>query len=298
MLMVESGVTIRDLFSGVGWAQALESLGLAETGYDSDPAVCATRELHGWDTRCQDVTTLSPDEFAGTELLIASPPCQSWSTAGKLAGFGDARGRLVWEVERIASQARPRVILCEQVPALLPVWRLIGHRLAAVGYSWWVGILSAEQWGVPQARRRAILIARRDGRSPLPPPPTHRRYRIGTTVEEGDEALLPWRSMADALGLPAEPGRWILDRRQNGAPTIDMALAPAPTLTAGAAKSIWTIHEHGRRVPFTIAHALAVQSFPSDFLLPGGPREHKARMIGNAVPPVFGRALVAHLLTT
>jgi DNA (cytosine-5)-methyltransferase 1 len=77
--------------------------------------------------------------------------------------------------------------------------------------------LSAEQYGVPQTRKRAFLIARRCS-SPYPeiycdpailslPAPTHRAYKKGVDREGGDLTLAPWVSMADALGwgLPARP---------------------------------------------------------------------------------------------
>jgi DNA (cytosine-5)-methyltransferase 1 len=83
---------------------------------------------------------------------------------------------------------------------VLPIWRAMGWTLDRAGYSWWAGVLDAVQWGVPQTRKRAILIARRDGLSPLPPEPTHRPYRSGVGQDEGDPNLLPWVSMADALG--------------------------------------------------------------------------------------------------
>jgi DNA (cytosine-5)-methyltransferase 1 len=82
--------------------------------------------------------------------------------------------------------------------------------------------VSAEQYGVPQTRKRAILIARRDGVEARRPPPTHRRYIApekrwdeeatdalfaaarGPRVHPEDRDLLPWVSMADALGWGAD----------------------------------------------------------------------------------------------
>jgi DNA (cytosine-5)-methyltransferase 1 len=69
------------------------------------------------------------------------------------------------------------------------------------GYPTWTGVLHAEQYGVAQTRRRAILMASLDG-PVTPPAPTHARYnprkeRLATAAEA---ELLPWVSMADALG--------------------------------------------------------------------------------------------------
>src|SRR5699024_4488373 len=83
--------------------------------------------------------------------------------------------------------------------------------LREIGYKAWTGVLSAECYGVPQTRRRAILIARRDGLPVGPPAPTHQPYRHGSgpqTVPDRLGALLPPPvSMSDALGwgLPDRP---------------------------------------------------------------------------------------------
>ena len=234
---------ILDLFCGIGWGQALHDLGYDEIGYDLDADVCNTRAGLGWPTIRQDVTTIDPARLRGADLLIASPPCQSFSAAGKRAGLADARGQLVWQVERIALGARPRIVVCEQVPAVLSIWRMIGHRLSEVGYSWWAGLMSAERFGVPQTRERAILIARRDGRSPLPPEPTHREYVKGVGQDEGDPSLLPWVSMADALGwgVTARPGMTLAPGTAAGGPDIAGGSGARAVLNAERVEGRWVV---------------------------------------------------------
>lgn len=121
----------------------------------------------------------------------------------------------------------------EQVPPVLELWSHCAQLLSGLGYHCWTGILSAERFGVPQTRKRAILMASLD--SPVHPPrPTHQAYVPGEPARhehtlEGE--ILPWISMAEAL----EGDLW---------PEI-----PAPTVTAGGAGSggIETFGRGGRR---------------------------------------------------
>jgi DNA (cytosine-5)-methyltransferase 1 len=182
-------------------------------------------------------------------LLIASPPCQAFSMAGKGEGrraidaylaaiakiwergwdawkdggvkdldeaSGDPRGHLVLEPLRWAMALTPDAIALEQVEPVLPVWEAIADVLRKMEYSVWTGIVSAEQYGVPQTRRRAILLASRVKQVSRPKathqrwiPPRKRAVQEETLFEApepqrivhpDDRELLPWVSMAEALG--------------------------------------------------------------------------------------------------
>lgn len=88
----------------------------------------------------------------------------------------------------------------EQVPAVLPLWKIYVTALRKLGWSAWCGELNAADYGVPQTRVRAILIARRTGAA-QPPEATHQE---GGSAEDLFGVSLPeWVSMADALGWTA-----------------------------------------------------------------------------------------------
>lgn len=205
-------------------------------GIEHDADACATARAADHERILADVADLDPGNFGRCVTgLIMSPPCQAWSTAGNRGGeadraavadrmtafarsrppaphrWVDPRSMLTAEPMRYVTVLRPRWIALEQVPPVLPLWQHTAALLRTLGYTAWVGILSAERYGVPQTRRRAILIARRDATPAGPPEPTHRAHgepasSDGALALFGDE-LPPPVSMAAALGwgLPDRP---------------------------------------------------------------------------------------------
>jgi DNA (cytosine-5)-methyltransferase 1 len=231
-----------DLFAGTGWGVACQRLGIEEYGVEIMPEARAVRAANGMKTWYADVWQgLEADVrrfdaaafFDLYSLLIASPPCQTFSLAGGGAGrraldevlkliddrayldpaalraFGethDPRTALVLTPLAYIARDVPLHVVLEQVPPVLPVWERYAEEMRAWGYSVWTGILSAEQYGVPQTRKRAILIARADGVEAAPPPPSHSRYypRDPARLDPGVE---PWVSMAEALGWAPNDSR-------------------------------------------------------------------------------------------
>lgn len=210
-----------DLFAGPGgWSLAASVLGLHELGVEYEPNAVATRTAAGWRTIHADVAELDPANFAAAGL-IASPPCQAFSNAGKGHGrdytdelvdaihrrdwharpHPDPRVWLVLEVGRWIDQLRPEWVACEQVPAVLPLWNAYADWLRELGYSVWTGTLNAADFGVPQTRVRAFLIAHRT-RTAHPPEPTH--DQDPTPGLFGTK--LPWVTMAEALGFDGQVG--------------------------------------------------------------------------------------------
>ena len=119
---------------------------------------------------------------------------------------------LVAEPARFIAACRPEWVALEQVPSVLPLWKVYAAELRKMGYHVWCGKLNAANYGVPQTRERAILIASRVRRVSCPPP-THYDPRKGDQLF-GER----WVSMATALGWGAT------DR-------------PPPTVTAGGTRT-------------------------------------------------------------
>lgn len=249
-----------DLFAGAGgWDVAARELGVDSLGVEIMPEARATREANGLNTSAisdvwQMAEHLSREDFSYYDGLIASPPCQTFSMAGKGAGrealdyvlsqidhkvyetvMGlrncvkmfdlDERTALVLVPLLFWHHMRPRWVAFEQVPTVLPVWEAMAEVMREAGYSVWTGNLHAEQFGVPQTRKRSILMARRDGASVVAPRATHSKYypRDKTRLDPG---VKPWVSMAQALGWDGSMGDVLAS---NG--TVRDCSDPSPTLT-------------------------------------------------------------------
>lgn len=216
---------IIDLFAGPGgWDQGLRMLGRDDVlGIEWEPNACATAEAAGHRRMQADVAALDPRDFGPIEGMIASPPCQAWSMAGKRMGeldraqchtladrmaegddsldwceWEDPRSALVCQPVRWVRELRPEWIALEEVPAVASLWEHFARIFRSWGYSVWTGDLCAADYGVPQTRTRRILIASRV-RKVAPPEPTHSGHAHGDDLFNG--RTLPWVTMAEALGI-------------------------------------------------------------------------------------------------
>jgi len=346
-----------DLFAGPGgWEEGAKALGLTRiVGVEWDHSACRTAVAAGHLRVRADVSSLPLHPFVGVPGLIASPPCPTFSAAGKGSGRHDLPllleairrlGAGEWPAEQIATcqderttltleplrwalYLRPEWIAWEQVPAVLPVWEACAVVLREHGYSVATGNLQAEQYGVPQTRRRAVLVANRTREVALPAP-THTLYRKGKPRQA--DGLLPWVSMADALDIDSErvlqPGSWA-DGRGGNHRQYELA-EPAPTVALGNDGAGWRwVHERPattvqgdprvwppghkvnaddrRRLPDADARygdragtdavrlapdeAGVLQSFRADYPWQGAITKRR-QCIGNAVPPLLARAVL------
>lgn len=260
---------IIDLFAGAGgWDEGLRRLGHEATGIELDPTACESAEAAGHERLRADLAALDPTELGPVWGLIASPPCQAWSSAGKrdgrvdrrqviacareLAAGRDTRDRrsshcrapgslLTVEPLRWALALRPRWLAFEQVPAVLELWRLFAELLEPHGYHGATGLLSAERYGVPQVRKRAFLVASLDGEVSLPEP-THRSYHPRRRQVPEEEAGLPEPvGTARALGLP-ETGALVTNRHGYGErPWQGRRPLSAPSYTVLSSSYEWRI---------------------------------------------------------
>lgn len=342
---------VRDSFAGAGgWDVAVRRVfGVEADGVEWWDPARATRDVAGLVTIEKDVRNVVP--VPGMyDLDIASPPCQTFSAAGKgdgrrqletvLAAIrGDRAAKaaldektgLVLEPLRIALAGQSPYQAWEQVPAVLPIWEVCAEVLREHGWSVWTGVLRAEQYGVPQTRRRAILMARRDGSPVFPPAPTHSRF-WERTPERLDDGVLPWVSMATALGVPpdaelvsnygtggdpkargrragampaatvsskADRNVWFFDRRvvgRGGPVALRSIDFPAPTILGSGSPSIRRSDLPGSGSKITIEQALVLQSFPAGWPVQGNKGESFLQ-VGNAIPPLLAEAVLRALVS-
>ena len=110
-----------------------------------------------------DITKINPEEFPDFDLLCGGFPCQSFSIAGKRAGFEDTRGTLIYDVFRIIEEKHPKLVLLENVKGLLShdngrTFKTIITSLAEFGYAVEWQVLNAKDFGVPQNRERVFIV--------------------------------------------------------------------------------------------------------------------------------------------
>jgi DNA (cytosine-5)-methyltransferase 1 len=270
------------------------------------------------------------DEFPICNVLIGGPPCQGFSPLN-MHGVGLERRALWREYLRALQQSEPSVFVMENVPELLhsAEYHAFADEARALGYSVEGRILNAADYGVPQRRRRAIVLGSRVGAC-VWPEPTH--FPLNA-VSIGRQ---PWRTFRDAVkGLPRKPSGKNWHRPRNPRPMslerymtipgegegrFDLAarrpdITPACWLRKKSGSTdvfgrLWwdrpafTIRtefykpEKGRYLhpsehrPITVREAARCMSFPDDFELP---EEHSmttvAKQVGNAVPPLLAQRL-------
>jgi len=236
---------VREDFAGPGgWDEGARLLGLpgviagVEYAGPRDPSVAARVAVAAGHKRwVADVQSAAVRDYAWPSMsgYIASPPCQTFSTAGKGEGRAhlealvsalslvydgetpedavaavhdaklDVRSVLVLEPMLVIRRHRPRWVAFEQVPGVLPIWQAYATLLRDLGYSVWTDTMTSERYGVPQTRNRAILIASLD-REVGEPAATHSRY-YSRDPGRIDPGVPQWVSMAEALtwGMTGRP---------------------------------------------------------------------------------------------
>lgn len=299
-----------DLFAGPGgWDVALNRVvgidppgPLSLCGIEVDEAACRTRRCANLSTVQADVSVLDPkrlpcncdhtaDEIdaacspwhrygcpqgmEGVDLLIASPPCPTFSSAGKGDGIADlslvyqladaialdptldvhtampdefwrdTRSRLVVEPLRWALQLEPRFLAWEQVPPVLPFWEYCAEILRRKGWNVWTGKVEAERYG------RVASCPLHDQR---PAPDAGSQFAL-TDLASADPALEPAGS---APGVP--PESMYAAARDFASVAAGGSNTSKPRCPAGSAESLPTPSPMSARTVETAAWGGWIQS--------------------------------------
>lgn len=202
-----NSLTAIDIFAGLGGM----SLGAMKAGFnvraavEIDAAAARTYEKNHSGTHVvqKDVRAVSGEDLrklAGLSelhLLMGCAPCQGFSSLTSKYRREDSRNMLVLELARLAEELKPDCIVMENVPGLAqkgkPLLDELLLRLHANNYETISGVLQMADFGVPQRRRRFVLIASR-GVAPTLPRPTH-----VNPVHARDSNLPSWRTVRHVL---------------------------------------------------------------------------------------------------
>jgi DNA (cytosine-5)-methyltransferase 1 len=232
------GLRVAGLFAGIGGIE----LGLQRAGHqtellcENDPA--ATAVLARWFPKIplkEDVRSLR--SLPRVDLVAAGFPCQDLSQAGETNGIkGPKSGvvkRLLELIEARPANRRPSWVLIENVPFMLHLARgraikFLTDQLSDLGYMWAYRVVDTRAFGLPQRRRRVVLLASNaddprwvllaQDRSETNPGPAD-GHACGFYWTEGNRGLgwavdaIPPLKGSSGLGIPSPPGIWMPDGR-------------------------------------------------------------------------------------
>lgn len=288
-----------DLFAGCGGlALGFEAAGFITHGFETKPDCVETYRLNLLGDCVHEHLTLKT-QYPSADIVVGGPPCQPFSVGGNQKGLKDSRDGFPAFIGAV-EQLGPNIFLFENVRGLLYrnkwYFQQIQNKLERLGYIVEARLLNAKHYGVPQNRERVIVVGHRGGFK-FPTPHT-KIISAGTALG----------SMFEKIPSKA---KWLT-------PSMDTYIAkyekasccknprdlhpdrPARTVTcrnlAGATGDMHRIRlADGRRRRITVEEAARLQSFPDWFKFTGS-ETHQYYQVGNAVAPLFAKALAQSVI--
>lgn len=158
--------TFIDLFAGIGGFRIPLQWEGGKCVFSSEfnPEAQKVYEANYGEFPFGDITKIPLDAIPMHDVLCAGFPCQPFSISGKMKGFEDTRGTLIYNVFKIIEAKRPKVVFLENVKHLVyhdggNTLKTILQGLENIGYSCAYKVLNASDFGVAQNRERIIIIA-------------------------------------------------------------------------------------------------------------------------------------------
>lgn len=326
-----------DLFCGAGGLThglVLEGINV-RAGIDVDPACRYPFEENNRGARFlkRDVRELGGEELDelfgvdGIRLLAGCAPCQPFSTYAQRYDIKrDHKWGLLYEFSRLAEATQPDLVTMENVPSLAKneVFLDFVEELKRLGYKVHHQVVDCAKYGVPQSRRRLVLLASRYGEIKLIPPTVTRPITVQEVIGHLPEikagGVWPEDPLHTASGLTdinlqriraSKPGGSWKDwpehlvaachRSKSGStyPSVYGRMEwekPSPTMTTqchGYGNGRFGHPSQDRAI--SLREAAILQSFPETYKFAGSHEDVSfsvlARLIGNAVPVELGRAV-------
>lgn len=341
---------IISLYSGAGGLDyGFESAGFeTAVAVEMDHQCCETlRANRDWAVIERDIMEAPSAEIleAGeikkgeAAVLIGGPPCQPFSKAGywhrgDSLRLDDPRANTLAAYLRVLQDTTPEAFLLENVEGLAYSGKDEGLRLlldaietinkkTRSNYRPMFQVLNAADYGVPQLRKRVIMVAARDGRDFKFPAVTHgdandeqlsllalRPHRtawdaLGDVVPDSDEDLDMRGAWADLLPSIPEGSNYLWHTaRGGGLPLFGwrrrfwsflLKLAknqPSWTIQAQPGPAVGPFHWKNRRL--SMRELCRIQTFPDDIKITGG-RGAVQKQVGNAVPSLLGEVIAREI---
>jgi len=244
---------------------------------------------------CGDITQILEGKFAArlfdlplpknADVVLGGFPCQDFSHAGKRKGFKSQRGLLYRSMVEVVRRVNPLVLVAENVPGLLTMnggeaIQIIVRDFEELGYNVVYRLLTAADFGVPQTRKRVIIVGTKKDKLPpfeYPEPILNEKSWINLKAAIGD---------LENLEEGKAPNHyWSKAKKNKGQGNNKVSASnPGPTMRTEHHGNI-EFHWNGKR-RLSAREAARIQSFPDDFIFyPSTSSAYK--QIGNAVPPVL-----------
>ncbi len=338
-------LTALSLFAGAGGLD----VGVEQAGFktacsvETDPHCLATLQRNAtkgkiaWQVDVRALDPLAVAEVTNIDhltLLHGGPPCQPFSQIGVKRGFSDPRGNLVFEMVRFTKALRPSAVMIEQVPKFLDTLLATGmtaidaicEEFASIGYNTKFEVLDATEFGVPQKRRRALIVCVPFGQSFEFPKPTikspvtvgHAFSGLPSAVRSNEEPLAP-----NHVDVTPDRDRYRISFVSEGQWLSRMPDAPADAVRSLTRKDTTKFRRLHRNEPsltlrcgeapfhpiedryITPREAARIQGFPDRHILVGPIRRRTGnvrdldqhRQIANAVPPPLAKAVAKSIRT-
>jgi DNA (cytosine-5)-methyltransferase 1 len=328
-----------DLFCGAGGLTfGLEQAGInIKLGVDADESCAHSIQVNTSALfLAEDVTKLPADVLKAAwgdskiKLLAGCAPCQPFSTytQGK-PSQDDPRWALLGSFARLVHESQPDIVTVENVFQMErnSIFQEFLEELSADGYEYEYGVLDCREYGIPQSRKRLVLIASRFGKPHLPTPTTkHKKQWVSVKdcigklprIRHGkahvSDRLHISRGLSDLnyerIKASKPGGTWRewpeelvanCHRKQSGRKFIGVYgrmkwNEPSPTITGqsiGFGNGRFGHPSQNRAI--SLREAAMLQSFPINYSFWPDKQQFSAEktclMIGNAVPPKLGKAI-------
>lgn len=293
-----------DLFAGIGGIR----LGLERAGgrcvfsSEWDAEAAETYKAYFGDKPDGDITKIPISHIPDHDILAGGFPCQAFSIMGGMKGFGDTRGTLFFEIERILKGKQPKAFLLENVRNLVAhekgqTFKTILEHLRLLGYNVHWKVLNALHYNLPQKRERVIIVGFKVNH-PFEWPRHRPLTKTLKDILEVDDAVSKKhfasekvrRSVeARLVGKKLPPAPWIC--HENKAGNIS-PLSYSCALRAGASYNYLLVNGRRRLTP---RENLRLQGFPEDF--PTVVADSAIRkQCGNSVPVTMVEAVAKQLI--
>jgi DNA (cytosine-5)-methyltransferase 1 len=287
-----------DLFAGCGgFALGFEAAGFRTVGYEMLPDACATYR-HNLAGICHQIKLTENTELTDKPaVIIGGPPCQPFSVSGRQKGLKDSRDGFPIFLNAVKRYA-PQIAIFENVRGMLfrnkAYFEEIVNSLRNMGYIVEWEVLTASDYGVPQKRQRLFCVAHQGGWHW--PKKTHLSAPLTVGDALGELALMPGDDGGKFLTASMDEYVKKYELKSKCVRPRDLHLnQPARTVTcrnlAAATGDMLRLRlPDGRRRRLTVREGARLQSFPDWFEFLGS-EQSQFNQIGNAVPPVLGRAI-------